>query len=176
MKVTIIKDDGVVLVDGRAIHVDLSDMPANIHAVQFNGTKGHVEYTDALNKGITSITAFQTWLDRWEAVRAVEDAPPPALTAEQIAALQESKIKADIVSKEMASLQNGFVRTVREFMIQFALDKAIYNGKSEAQLLDDKSPDYDPGFAKLKGWDSEVSTIRAQLAEIVKPSNPEPLE
>jgi hypothetical protein len=87
MKVTIIPTDGVVQVDGRAIKLDLTDMQPNIHAVQWDGTTGHVEYNDGSpNALIDNLADFQPWLTRWYAARAIEDAPPPPPTPEQIQA------------------------------------------------------------------------------------------
>lgn len=78
MRLTIIKDDGVVFKDRRALEIDLSDFPANIHAIQWDGVAGHVEYNDGKpNAKITDLVSFQTWIDRWQAAADAEDAPPP---------------------------------------------------------------------------------------------------
>ena len=87
MRVTIVRDDGVVLKDGRAIKIDLSDFPANIHAIQWDGAAGHVEYNDGKPQAkITDLVSFQTWIDRWQVAADIEDAPPPPPTPEELAA------------------------------------------------------------------------------------------
>src|SRR5437868_1041525 len=47
MRITIIRDDSVVGVDGIFRRIDLSAMPAGIRAVQWNRVTGHIEYDDA---------------------------------------------------------------------------------------------------------------------------------
>ena len=65
MRVTIIPDDGFVSVDGEGfLDIDLSSMPANIHAVQWYHTEGEVEYRDdrgraTHNEAITDLTPYQ---------------------------------------------------------------------------------------------------------------------
>lgn len=110
MKITLIRNDGVVLVDGRAFHVDLSDLPANIHAVQWDGAKGHIEYINQANKSIASPAAFQPWVARWQAARDAADAPHVP-TADEIAQEQQRQadtaardaVKADAIIKYLAT-------------------------------------------------------------------------
>lgn len=86
MRVTIVPSDNFMQIDGRTIWIDLSDIPTNIHAVQWDGVSGHVEYTNSQNVVLQNLSAFQTWIDRWTAARDIEDAPPPPKTPEQLAA------------------------------------------------------------------------------------------
>jgi hypothetical protein len=67
MKLTIVRADGVVGVDGVFLKIDLSDQPANLHAVQWDGESGHVEWTDKNNTTLTSIAAYQPVIDAWQA-------------------------------------------------------------------------------------------------------------
>jgi|TARA_R110000796_G_scaffold64446_2_gene149335 hypothetical protein len=73
---TIIKDDGFVKVDGYGIQpIDCSSLAANIHAIQFDGTNGHVEYNDGTNnEAITSISAYSAITDLWTSTKATVDA------------------------------------------------------------------------------------------------------
>ena len=59
---TIIKDDGFVSVDGVGYTgLDCSSLDSNVHAVQFDGTNGHVEYKDSTaNLDIDSISSYST--------------------------------------------------------------------------------------------------------------------
>ena len=86
MRVTIIKDDGVVGVDGVFRTVDLSTLDPTIHAVQWNGSVGYIEFSDEkppLNFG--SIANYQFFIDLWIAA-----APSPPTLAE----LKKAKISA----------------------------------------------------------------------------------
>ena len=75
MRATIIADDGVVGVDGEFRNVDLSALDANIHAVQWDGVSGHVEYRDRRPEtALTDISAYQPFIDAWQ-----DAAPPPPL-------------------------------------------------------------------------------------------------
>ena len=90
MRVTIIPSDNTLIIDRRAITLDLSDMAPNLHAVQFNGSAGHIEYNDGTpNQAITALEDFQPWIQRWYAQKVIDDAPPPPPTAEQLAAEAE---------------------------------------------------------------------------------------
>lgn len=58
MKLTIIAEDKAVYKNRIAyIGIDLSEIPVNIHALQFDDSSntGHIEFTDKSNENITSI-------------------------------------------------------------------------------------------------------------------------
>lgn len=72
MRVTIIADDNIVLVEEFAERVDLSGLNSDIHAVQWYGTRGEVEYKMDFIKGqkkpnteITNFEPFQKYVDLW---------------------------------------------------------------------------------------------------------------
>ena len=45
MRITVIRDDGTVIKDGTAIlGLDMSSIATNIHAIQWNGDVGEIEY------------------------------------------------------------------------------------------------------------------------------------
>lgn len=67
MRLTIIRDDGVCGVDGVFKMIDLSELPAGVRAVQWDGATGHVEYYDSANSTITDIGVYQIFIDRWAA-------------------------------------------------------------------------------------------------------------
>ena len=72
---TIIKDDSFVKVDGFGLEpIDCSSLASNIHAIQFDGTNGHVEYNDGTgNEAITSISAYSAITDLWTSTKATVD-------------------------------------------------------------------------------------------------------
>src|SRR5690242_19654221 len=76
MRITIVRDDSVVGVDGIFRRIDLSAMPAGIRAVQWNGVNGHIEYDDMANGPLNNIADFQQFIDAWRAA-----APQPAAPA-----------------------------------------------------------------------------------------------
>ncbi|SEO52732.1 hypothetical protein [Nitrosovibrio sp. Nv6] len=77
MRVTIIRDDGVVGVGGIFRPVDLSALPAGIRAVQWNGVSGHIEYDEAANTVLDSIADFQEFIHLWTAAEPQAIAPIP---------------------------------------------------------------------------------------------------
>lgn len=65
MKLTIVLDDNVVIVDGIMYNnLDLSSLDKNIHAVQFDGSLGWIEYKNKPQRPINSITEFQAIIDQ----------------------------------------------------------------------------------------------------------------
>jgi len=77
MRITIVRDDNMVGVDGIFRRNDLSAMPAGVRAVQWNGLSGHIEYDDASNMPLQDISDFQVFIDRWEAAAPQPPAPVP---------------------------------------------------------------------------------------------------
>ena len=73
MRVSIIPEDGSVVKDGVGyLALDLSFIDPAIHAIQWYGTEGEIEWQDergliVQNEPITSIAPFQAALDAWQA-------------------------------------------------------------------------------------------------------------
>lgn len=94
MRVSIVVPDGVVILDGQAIRgVDLSDMrAAGVHAIQWDGAKGHIEGIGLNNKKrcvpINSSASFQSVIQRAQALRKARS---EAARAEQEAALHSGE-------------------------------------------------------------------------------------
>jgi len=91
---TIIKDDGFVSVDGVGIDsIDCSSLASNIHAIQFDGTNGHVEYNDGTdNLAITAISDYSTITDLWTSTHDTEVSD--AATAASEAATAQTALEA----------------------------------------------------------------------------------
>lgn len=72
MKMTAIKDDGMVYVDGRPMKVDMSDLPDFVHAVQWDENKGFLEFkpdkTGIRMPNITfnDLAPYKFLFDRWK--------------------------------------------------------------------------------------------------------------
>jgi hypothetical protein len=84
MRATIVVDDNMVLVDGKAQRVDCSPLIAdNVHAVQWHDSVGEVEYRAdpetgdrAPNQRITDFSPYQPYVDLWEAAAAKANINP----------------------------------------------------------------------------------------------------
>lgn len=71
-----IRDDNIITINGRTIIVDLSEIPTNIHAVQWDGESGHIERQGQPNQAINSLDDFQIWIDQFERLAYELDNPP----------------------------------------------------------------------------------------------------
>lgn len=80
MRVTIIRDDDAVNIDGERQTVDCSSLPTDFHALQWDGFAGEVEYGAVLcghcgmrskkpNMTISDLAPYQKFLDGWHAAR-----------------------------------------------------------------------------------------------------------
>jgi hypothetical protein len=78
MKLTIIKDDGAVYKDNVSFaNLSLSNIPSDVHALQWNDSAGHIEFVNnvKVNEAITelpswangALTAWQTAYDAEQA-------------------------------------------------------------------------------------------------------------
>lgn len=65
MKIVINKIDSIVGVDGRFYSIDLHNIPENIRVVHFDGTHGHIEYTDKENEDIVDFQPYQPYVVEW---------------------------------------------------------------------------------------------------------------
>lgn len=91
-RLTIVADDSLVIVDGVGLKVDLTGLDPQIHAVQWKGTKGDVEWKEYDEDGnrhpnatITDVTPYQVFIDRWTAAKAAYDAAKAAKTVAAVA-------------------------------------------------------------------------------------------
>lgn len=76
MRVTIIRDDNAVIVDGVPHTVDCSALPTDFHALQWGGSKGEIEYrmtrcehcgarSKKGNVLLIDLSPYQTYVDAW---------------------------------------------------------------------------------------------------------------
>lgn len=95
MRVTIIADDNRVKVDGESHTVNCSDLPADFHALQWDGASGEVEYRTVRcehcggrnkkpNMPISDLSPYQKFVDAWRVAKAAHDAAFAAVTAEKV--------------------------------------------------------------------------------------------
>jgi hypothetical protein len=97
MKLTIIKNDGAVYKDSVS-YADLSlpTIPSDVHALQWNGSTGHIEFVNNV-KANETITELPSWandaLTAWQLAYDAEQA--------EIARLQ-AEAEAKILAKQQA--------------------------------------------------------------------------
>ena len=107
MRLTLIRDDNLIIIDGRQIQVDLSDMPADLHAVQWEENHGHIERQGWMNQPIDSLADFQMWIERWnDAALALDNPPERVPTPEEIIATKKSERQA-IVDAIVVTVSSG---------------------------------------------------------------------
>ena len=62
MRLTIVPEDKVIIIDGDGVHcshVDLSWIPTDAHVIQWDDTKGHIEHLDKPPTNITELGIYQ---------------------------------------------------------------------------------------------------------------------
>lgn len=80
--ISIVRKDGLVVVNGTGIDgLSMETVPANIHAVQWNGQAGTIEYVpnehnEIVVEDISSIAPFQAAIDAWQAAYDEITRPP----------------------------------------------------------------------------------------------------
>lgn len=71
---TIIKDDKFVNVDGVGLILDAVVLPANVHAIQWDGSSGWIEYNDGTdNESLSSIDSYATITNDHATKKAAEE-------------------------------------------------------------------------------------------------------
>jgi len=83
---TIVKIDGSVSRDGVGFAIDCSSLASNIHAIQWDGSAGEVEYTDGtVNTTIDSIAAYSSITDAYATAKSEADSAATTLANAQTA-------------------------------------------------------------------------------------------
>ena len=95
MKLTIIPEDKLVVKNEYGIgNLDMSSIPADVWAVQWDGTKGTIEKKDLSLTEISDISAYNDVIALYDAEYVKEPHPgyvAPAITTERY--LEELKIR-----------------------------------------------------------------------------------
>lgn len=110
MRVTIIRDDNKVVVDGEGYTVDCTALPVDFHALQWDGTSGEVEYRMTVcshcstrskkpNLFVNDMTPYLPYVDAWTAAKAT--------AAAVIAAHEEATRVLAEVQAEATALQKA---------------------------------------------------------------------
>lgn len=139
MRLTIIREDGIVGINGKFKKIDLSSLPPGIRAVQWNSGAGHVEYDDMTNKEISSITPFRTFVDAWNLAESSQaSAPAPA------------NLKAVALNR----IDNAYQAAVRSITGEYPRDEVESWSKQEAEAR-----------ALLSGSDIQTPWLDSAAAE-----------
>jgi hypothetical protein len=105
MKVSVIREDNKVVVDGVGHDVDCSELPTFIHAIQFDNGVGHIEFKADENGRrmgnikIMDITFANYLLDR----HRIED---DRIKKEKKEAEEKKKLAAEEYETKLAELRN----------------------------------------------------------------------
>ena len=162
MRVTIIRDDSMVGVDGVFRRVDLSSLRANVRAVQWNSTSGHIEYDDTANTLLTNIAEFQPFVDLWKAAASEQTTPLTALSPAQMKAAAMTRINTAYQSK-VRELTAGYPEEeVKSWALQEAEAKAWFsNPQAHTPWLDSAADARNMSKAELA---AKITTKAAAFA------------
>ena len=152
MKVTIIKDDNTVGIDGQFVSLDLSGLPETLRVIQWNGQRGWVEYRDRENERLDSIAQYQGIIDIANDMIAN---PFYGLTLEQKQNLARHRISAECDARKLGGIQVAGVWYPSDFESMFQYldwkdagrDMLASGATVDSILLIDDNP------AKLDGLD-----------------------
>ena len=87
MNVSVINEDQVVQIDGEVMNFNLG-LDASVWAIQWDGMKGHVEYSDDTpNADITDFTDYEYLLEGHAAEKARRQAEEEQIEADRLAAM-----------------------------------------------------------------------------------------
>lgn len=95
-RVTVVPADRLIIVNGEALQFDYP-APPNLHALQWDGTAGHMEWTDDYNMALdASLYAEEVapYVQLWEAEKARLVAEAPAVALARAKAAKTAEIEA----------------------------------------------------------------------------------
>tara|TARA_R100000951_G_scaffold82460_1_gene70150 strand:+ start:4858 stop:5241 length:384 start_codon:yes stop_codon:yes gene_type:complete len=107
MKVSIIKEDGTIVKDGVGYGgIDLSALPSNFHAVQWDGSSGELETMDGngntANTAITDLSPYQWCIDLWDALDVAvqaDNVPAPEWLAARSQAYGSAQYQLEYITE-----------------------------------------------------------------------------
>ena len=92
MRVSVVREVGAVVVDGGMMHVDCSELPSYIHAIQWDGKQGWIEFKPDAdgqhvpNMKIVDLKPYSFLVDRWRLAmkeKSLEERQAQVSAAEQ---------------------------------------------------------------------------------------------
>ncbi len=110
MKLSIIVEDGSVIIDGEGLTgLTLVDVTANIRALQWEGTKGHIEEIDGNNLPITELPQWA--IDAEQLMRVERGDFLPDNSAEVASTLAAWKNQLEVYPQALLSSVNAMVNS-----------------------------------------------------------------
>lgn len=82
MKVSVIPADKAIIVNGEALTFDFQYFPPNLHAIQWDGVSGAMEFTQGPQVFIDNVSLVQPYIDAWNAEKARLEAEAAAAAGE----------------------------------------------------------------------------------------------
>lgn len=145
MKVSILRGGNTVVVDGVPETVDCSSLPSFIHAIQWNGIKGEIEYNpddngvQAPNHPIITIEPFQHLIDLW----TIAHKENQLLSKERQLELHTDTLNREVQRKNHEAAQQAFFETSAAVMKLAEADRAtlverIRQLEASHSILDDR--------------------------------------
>lgn len=166
MKVTIIRNDGFVSVDGRGFAgLNLAFLPGDVRAVQWDGDAGEVEFSTGQLDYISSLSPFQAALAEWAAAKlAADDAE---VDVSEAAVLRSSKWAA--LAAQRYVVETGGVMLGAEEVLTDRESQALLTG-AFVSITSGLVPDVE---WKLKaGWmtveAADIAVVAAAVAAHVR--------
>lgn len=111
MKVTIVRPDGFVSIDGVAYSgLDMASVDQSIHALQWSGEAGEVEFVNdeqghkPANVFIDSLDDFQGAIAVWQVKDNEKNAPPTPPTEEELVSSCEQEAKQLLADTDWSQL------------------------------------------------------------------------
>lgn len=135
MRLTIIRHDGQVYVDGSTIQsIDMSRLSENISAIQWDGTSGHIEFCEVdgikpNNEIINSITPYQWFIDEWVRLNDIQNQPIP-ISAEQ----NKNEAKFKLMETDYIYLSDINILNKAEFDVYRASIREIFFNPPEGVI------------------------------------------
>lgn len=92
MRLTVIRDDNLIGVNGEFYPVDLSGLDPDLHAIQWRDSEGHIEYRgNRANEPITDPSILEPFIAMWNAAApSIKPGPQP----EQLREAAQARINA----------------------------------------------------------------------------------
>lgn len=144
MQVTVIAPDKLVLVGGEALGLPEFDFDEALHAIQFDGQQGHIEFQTADGGVCTApVSAFevQPYVDAWNVEKARLDAITlPEPTEAELIQQRITELQQQLTANDLAS-----VRPLRAKVAGTA------TAEDEARLVE---------------LEEQAQALRAELAEV----------
>ena len=122
MRITIIREDGYVSIDGVGYHnIDMSSVSEEIHAVQWYDTEGDIEFITIKgkhkkpNQTIESISDFQQIISLWQ--EADSNSKAEAAKSQINTALKnKAEAKVNLMDTDYAMLPDVSISNKQEFI------------------------------------------------------------